>query len=259
MKIKSGILYAFTLFKNLSFLLLIITIPAILSCCSISPTINSSESTAVPSNPSDVTGSFSSGFEAISWKDAAGATSYNIYYSTNYGVTVALAKAGGLNGWPAGYRVLDASGKSASALIGALMGPNTYTYYFIITASNSSGESASSSQASIAVPVLAAPDNVTSSYDPVNGNITVNFTAVPGAVSYNLYYSSTPGFAITAATEGGLNGVGTGWDSNITTTNYTTPDGSFPRTPNIFFVITSMGALGETTATSTEEELNVID
>jgi Tol biopolymer transport system component len=85
-----------------------------------------------PSAPMDVSASADGSQDAISWTDVTGATSYNIYWSTTSGVT-----------------------KTSGTKITGVASPyihtgrtNGTTYYYIITAANSSGESAASAQVS---------------------------------------------------------------------------------------------------------------
>ncbi len=75
----------------------------------------------------------------LSWTSAAGATKYNIYWSTTFGVTTASANS--ITGVISGY---IHTGRSSGT-----------TYYYVVTAANSSGETPASSQ------VSATPSGVT--------------------------------------------------------------------------------------------------
>lgn len=100
------------------------------------------EALSVPSAPSGLSATPGDGQATISWDTVSGATSYNIYWSTSTGVT----KTNGTN-------------------ISNAISPYTHTgrangttYYYVITAVNSSGESSESSQLSAtpqATPVVA--------------------------------------------------------------------------------------------------------
>lgn len=139
--------------------------------------------TTVPSAP---VASASGGFNQVtlSWNGVSGATSYNIYWSTASGVTPAN-----------GTKISNATspylhtGRAAST-----------TYYYVVTAVNSVGESAPSTQVSAtttsAATVPAAPIGVSA----VGGanQVTISWAAVSGATSYNIYWSTTAG--VTPAT-----------------------------------------------------------
>ncbi|GFE58581.1 fibronectin type III domain-containing protein [Geobacter sp. AOG1] len=120
----------------------------------------------------------------VSWNGVSGATSYNIYWSTTAGVTPAT-----------GTKIANAT--SPYVQTGLTAGT---TYYYVVTAVNSVGESAPSAQVS-AIPtsaptVPAAPIGVSA----VGGanQVTVSWAAVAGATSYNIYWSTTSG--VTPAT-----------------------------------------------------------
>lgn len=96
----------------------------------------------IPSAPSGVSATAGDGQITISWNSVSGATSYNIYLSTSTGVT----KTNGtkLTGVTSPY---THTGRTNGA-----------TYYYVVTAVNSSGESSESSQLSAipqATPVAA--------------------------------------------------------------------------------------------------------
>jgi predicted phage tail protein len=89
---------------------------------------------SLPAAPSGVTTAGGANQVSISWAAVSGATSYNIYYATTSGVTKT-----------SGSKVTNAS----SPYIQSGLAAGT-TYYFIVTAVNSAGEGAASSQASAA-------------------------------------------------------------------------------------------------------------
>ncbi len=128
--------------------------------------------------PSGVTATPGDSRVTIAWTAQADATFYNIYWSTTPGVTTA-----------SGTKI---TGATSPAIHSGLS--NGTTYYYIVTAVNSTGESAPSSEVS-AIPAVrpppAAPAGVTAT--PGNGQVTIAWAAVPGATSYNIYWASTPG------------------------------------------------------------------
>jgi Fibronectin type III domain len=142
-----------------------------------------STATGVPAAPTGVQVVAGDGIVTLSWTSVPGATDYYIYVSdtsgvskTNYGQKLTNnTSPQGLNGFN-----------------------NGTTYYFIVTAVNANGESAASAQVS-ATPsasgsttnnsVPAAPTGVQAVAD--NGKITISWTAVTGATSYNIYWSMT--------------------------------------------------------------------
>ncbi|MBI3813386.1 MAG: fibronectin type III domain-containing protein [Nitrospinae bacterium] len=91
-----------------------------------------SSSGSAPSAPTGVTATATSGQVSISWTSVSGATSYNIYWSTTTGVTKTT-----------GTKITG--GTSPYTHTGLTNGT---TYYYVVTAVNSYGESSESSQVS---------------------------------------------------------------------------------------------------------------
>ena len=137
----------------------------------------SSEVSAVPTGaPTAVTAAPGSGQATISWSAVTGATSYNIYHSTTSPVSKAT-----------GTTVANVTSPSVITPL-----TNGTKYYFVVTAVNSSGESENSTEVS-AMPVPDPPPPVPTGVTaaPGYGQATVNWSAVTGATSYNIYYSTT--------------------------------------------------------------------
>jgi len=138
-----------------------------------------------PSAPTGVSAAGGANQATISWSAATGATSYNLYWSTTTGVTTAN-----------GTRIAGVSSPYVQTGLSA-----GTTYYYVVTAVNSVGESMASAQASAAtntpppaVPV--APTGVSSTGGA--NQVSVSWSPVPGATSYNLYWAATSG--VTTAT-----------------------------------------------------------
>ncbi len=130
-----------------------------------------------PSAPSAVNASAGDGVISISWNSVSRATSYNMYWSTSSGVTKQT-----------GTRI---AGVSSPHSMGGLT--NDTTYYFIVSAENSYGESAASAEVS-AVPRIAAPGQVTGlAASPLVQGVQLSWNPVSGADSYNLYWSTSAG------------------------------------------------------------------
>ena len=146
----------------------------------------------------------------ISWSAVSGATSYNIYWSTTYGVTKAN-----------GTKITGAV--SPSVVTGLTNGP---PYFFVVTAVNANGESAESTEVS----PPAAPTGVTATAG--NGQVTISWSAVSGATSYNIYWSTTSGVTKTNST------MITGASSPYTHTNRT--NGTI-----YYYIVTTVNSSGE--------------
>jgi hypothetical protein len=167
--------------------------------------------------PTGVTATGGDSQATIAWTAVPGATSYNIYWSKTKGVTTANGTA--ITGATNPYTLTGLT--------------NGTTYYFVVTAvssnSSGSGESAPSSQAScIADPV---PTNVTATSG--DKQATIAWTAVSGATSYNIYWSTTTGVTPATGTEikGATNPYTLTGLTNVTTTYY--------------FVVTAVSTYGE--------------
>lgn len=139
---------------------------------------------AVPAAPTGVTATGGANQVSISWPAVSGATSYNIYWATTSGVTTAST------------RITSA----ASPYVQTGLAAST-TYYYIVTAVNAAGQSVASAQISAAtnapvVTIPAAPAGLTATGGA--NQVSINWSAVSGATSYNIYYATTSGVTKTS-------------------------------------------------------------
>lgn len=93
---------------------------------------NIPQPTTSPTAPSGANASADNGHVLISWNEVSGATSYNVYWSTTSGVTKT-----------SGTKITGTTTPYTHANL-----TNGTTYYYIVTAVNSSGESVASAQTS---------------------------------------------------------------------------------------------------------------
>ena len=141
---------------------------------------------AVPSAPTGVSVVVGNTELTIEWDAVAGATRYDLYWSTSTGVTVA-------NG-------THIAGVTSPYVHTALV--DGVTYYYVVTASNAIGNGPPSTEASgaPAVPATgpAAPAGLTAM--PGDGEVLLSWDPVAGATSYNIYWSTAPGVTIATGT-----------------------------------------------------------
>jgi len=138
-----------------------------------------------PPPPTGVTATPGNGQVTISWSSAAGATSYNLYWSLSAGVN----KTNGTK-IPSVANPYVHSGLT-----------NGTTYYYVVTAVNSYGESAESSPVGPVIPGTAPPPPTGVTATPGNGQVTISWSSVTGATSYNIYWSLAAGVNKTNGTK----------------------------------------------------------
>ncbi|MCZ6691250.1 MAG: hypothetical protein O7H41_16815 [Planctomycetota bacterium] len=110
----------------------------------------------------------------LGWLTVSGATSYNIYWDTNPGVTQGTGNAiPGVAAPPYQHNGLT----------------NGTVHYYVVTAVDAAGETADSAEA-YALP-LAAPTGLAATAAP--GEVTLSWNPVTGAAGYNVYWSTSPG------------------------------------------------------------------
>jgi fibronectin type 3 domain-containing protein len=172
-----------------------------------------------PAAPTGLTAVGGTSQATLSWSQVPGAVSYNLYWSTTPGVTTAT-----------GTRVPAAS---SPYVLTALAGGTTY--YFVVTAVNAVGESAASAQASAATsaPPLTLPATPTGvSASGGDKQVTVSWPAVPGATSYNLYWSTT-------------SGVGTGTGTKVSGAVSPFVQSGLAAGTSYYYIVTAVNSAGE--------------
>jgi fibronectin type 3 domain-containing protein len=172
-----------------------------------------------PAAPTSLEATAGNAQVSLSWTPSSGATSYNVKRST-------------ANGGP--YTTLS-SAVTQSFTDSSLT--NGSTYYYVVSAVNSAGESANSSPAS-AKPV--APQSI----PPVptglqatagNAQVSLSWSASSGATSYNVKRSATSGGPYTAI-------------SAPTTTSYA--DSGLTNGATYYYVVSARNATGESANSS---------
>lgn len=143
-----------------------------------------------PQPPGGVTGSPGNGLVTVSWGAVSGATSYNLYFARQSGVT------------PANYSTLPGGGRVTSvsspyALTGL---SNGTTYYVVVTAVGPGGESAASSEIT-ATPSASGSAGEIFIADPAASAVRVFSRTVSGSAAP---LRSIAGTATTLVTPGGL-------------------------------------------------------
>jgi len=136
----------------------------------------------VPAAPAGVIATGGTNQVTLSWGAVSSATSYNVYYATTSGVTKAN-----------GTQITNATTPAVQTGLAA-----GATYYYIVTAVNSAGESAASVQVSATtlavVPAPIAPSAPTGVTATGGANqVSISWSAVSGATTYNIYYATTSG------------------------------------------------------------------
>jgi predicted phage tail protein len=175
--------------------------------------------TLIPAAPTGVAAVAGDGQATVSWTASPGATSYDVYYSTSSSVSKAI-----------GTKVTGAT--SGGAITGLVKGE---TYWFVVTAVNTGGESAESSPAASATLVPAPPTGV--AVVAGGGQATVSWTASTGATSYDVYWSTSS--SVSKATGTKVTGATSG--SAVT---------GLANGSTYYFVVTAVNAAGESAESS---------
>ncbi len=177
-----------------------------------------------PAAPTGISATGGANQATISWSAVTGATSYNVYWSTTSGVTATT-----------GTRIAGVSSPFVQTGLAA-----STAYFYVVTAVNSAGESAPSVQASATTDaptatVPAAPTGVTATGGAQQ--VSVSWSTVSGATSYNLYRSTSSGVTIATGTK---------------VTGATSPSVQTGLADNTayFFIVTAVNSTGESVASA---------
>lgn len=172
--------------------------------------------------PSGVSTLSRDGQITLNWNKVEGASSYNIYFSISPNVTTASGTKVG--------RISETSYAHTGL-------KNNSMYYYIVTAINDTEESLPSGE--MGARPNAAPPAVPTGVGASGGDgkITVRWTAVPGAESYNIYSATVPG---AARVKKGKN------ISGIKTTSY--QDTNVKKKTMYYYVVTAVNDGGESPA-----------
>lgn len=177
---------------------------------------------AAPAAPVLASATSGDGQVTLAWNASADATSYNVYWATAGGVTKSSTKLSSVTS-PYNHTSLT----------------NGTKYYYVVTAVNANGESTVSNEMS-ATPASSgsappAPANVSAAAG--DGQVTINWTSVSNATSYNIYWSTTTGVTKTNGTK---------------LTNVARPYTHTGRTNNttVYYIVTATNIAGESTASS---------
>jgi cellulose 1,4-beta-cellobiosidase len=168
-------------------------------------------SLTVPAAPTNVVATGGNGQVGLSWSASSGASSYNVKRSMT-------------SGGP--YTTIASPTTTSYTDTGVTNGT---TYYYVVTAVNTAGESGNSSEVSATpqVAVPAAPTNVTATGG--NGQVVLSWSASIGASSYNVQRSTTSGGPYTTI-------------ASPTTTSYT--DTGVTNGTTYYYVIAAVNAVG---------------
>jgi len=177
--------------------------------------------TSVPTAPTGLTAVGGTGQVTLSWSPVSNAMSYNLYYSTAASVT----KVNGTK---------IAAATSPYVQSGLAAGT---TYYYIVTAVNSAGESAASAVVSAAtastppVPTVPVAPTGVSATGGTN-QVTLSWAAVSGAASYNVYFATASGVTKANGTK---------------ITNVPSPAvlNSLAAATTYYYIVTAVNAVGE--------------
>ncbi|HYD91261.1 MAG TPA: Ig-like domain-containing protein [Flavobacterium sp.] len=178
----------------------------------------------LPVAPSGLNATAGNGVVNLSWNTVTGATSYNVYRSTN-GVDYTK-----VNTTPV-----------TSALYSDTTVVNGTAYTYKVSSVNANGEGNQSTATSPVTPNVSVPSAPTISVSAGNGQNVISWGAVSGATSYNLY-------SLNSATDVTANTImSTGTKTPGVTLPYTHPTANGTK---VYYVVTAVNAGGESAASN---------
>jgi len=185
------------------------------------PAIPTSTTVTTPAAPASLTATAGNAQVSLTWTASSGATSYNVKRATS----------------STGAYTTVATGVTGTSYTNTGL-TNGTTYYYVVSAVNSAGESANSSQAS-AAPVAsatapAAPTGLTATAG--NAQVSLTWTASSGATSYNVKRA--------ASSTGAYTTVATG----VTGTSYTNT--GLTNGTTYYYVVSAVNSVGESSNSS---------
>jgi fibronectin type 3 domain-containing protein len=180
---------------------------------------NSNQASATPLGtpppaPTGLTATAGNAQVSLTWNASSGASSYNVKRSTTSG----------------GPFTTIATGVTSTSFTNTGL-TNGTTFFFVVSAVNSAGESGNSNQAN-ATPQLAvppAPTGLTASAG--NAQVSLSWNASSGATSYNVKRSTTSGGPYTTIATG------------VTSTSFTNT--GLTNGTTFFFVVSAVNSAGE--------------
>jgi fibronectin type 3 domain-containing protein len=168
-----------------------------------------------PAAPTGLVATAGNAQAVLTWTASSGATSYNVKRAT-------------ISGGP--YTTI-ATGIAGTTYTNTGL-TNGTTYYYVVSAVNSAGESSNSAQASVTpvapITIPAAPTTLTSTAG--NAQVTLNWSASTGATSYNVKRTAVSGGAFTTI-------------ANVTGTSFT--DSGLTNGTTYYYVVTAVNSAGE--------------
>lgn len=185
-----------------------------------------SQTVTVPTPPANLTALGGSGQVTLSWDAVDGAAMYHLYYATVAGVTP-------VNGTkiPAVSSPYVQTGLNANS-----------TYYYVVTAANSAGESTVSAEDSATTDAFQPPVTIPAQPSALfatggTNQVTISWNSVPNATAYNLYYATSSGVSK---------------ENGILVANTASPVvmGDLPDASTYYFIVTAINSAGEGTAST---------
>jgi beta-glucanase (GH16 family) len=165
-----------------------------------------------PATPTGLTATPVGGSIALNWSASTGAANYNVKRSSVSGGSYTT------------IATLTATNYTDTGV------PSCSTYYYVVSATNSIGESTNSIEAFAALNAPATPTGLTAS--PGGSSIALNWTASPGTANYNVKRSSVSGGSYTTI-------------ATLSATTYT--DTGLATCASYYYVVSGTNSCGEST------------